>query len=88
MRVAINDALVGRVWGAQGHHSFLRRIAGQRLVARALVAIHPIGDLPALRASKRLLLLGVALTSVLAVRSIPIVFRFCALRAQKRNTKG
>jgi uncharacterized membrane protein YbhN (UPF0104 family) len=58
-------ALVGRGWRTHGHRPLLRRIAGQRLVARALVAIRPIGDLPALRASKLLLLLGMAITSVL-----------------------
>jgi uncharacterized protein (TIRG00374 family) len=58
-------ALVGRVWRTQGHRPLLRRIAGQRLVARTLVAIRPIGDLPPLRASKLLLLLGMAIMSVL-----------------------
>jgi hypothetical protein len=57
--------IAGRLWRAHSHRPALRRIAEQRLVARALVAIRPIGDLPSLRASKLLLLLGMAITSVL-----------------------
>jgi len=57
--------LVGRVWQAQGHRPLLKRITRLRLVAHALVAIRPIGELPPLKTSKLVLLLGMAITAVL-----------------------
>jgi uncharacterized protein (TIRG00374 family) len=65
--------LVGRIWRAQSHRPLLKRIAGQRLVARALAAIRPIGELPPLQASKLAVLLGIAIMSVLIGAAIHYV---------------
>jgi uncharacterized membrane protein YbhN (UPF0104 family) len=57
--------IIGRFWRWQGHRTALQRLASRPLVARAVGAIRPIGELPPLRPLKLALLLGMACTAVL-----------------------